>query len=201
MPRSRFPFRQTAPAGLSQSRRVLFHQKHYINVLQKLHISLPVRHIFRIKGGSAVRTVLKTLVLVGMPVSAGVFMILTAAVRYADLPDAVFPMLAELPILCGSALTGSAAARRCRHGGLWLGAVSAVLLTALWMAVSAVLYEIPRTFVVFVASVPVGMLGGVCGVNRPAPAVRKRAHRRLAWRADRNLRAEIRRNLREKRNI
>lgn len=147
------------------------------------------------------RTVLRACLLTGIPVSAAVFLLLTAAVQQTDLPEAVFPMLAAMPAVIGSWLTGHAAARRCRKRGLLRGAQSALLLTGLWCAAAVLIAKKPPGLLLFGISVPAGMLGGIRGVNTPAPRLCRRLHRIPAGLSDLRLRIEIRRNLTRNRNF
>lgn len=147
------------------------------------------------------RTVVRACLLAGIPASAGLFLLLAAAVQRVDLPEAVFPMLAAVPVVAGSCLAGEAAGRRGRRGGLRLGAAAALLLTGLWCAAAGVLMKKPPDPLLFGISVPAGMLGGIRGVNRPAPKIRRRLHRLPAWWAALRLRVETRSFLIGKRNF
>lgn len=153
------------------------------------------------KGGIAVRTVLRCCLLRGIPVSAGLFLMLAAVVQRVDLPEGIFPMLAAMPAVFGSYLTGASAGRRMRRGGLRTGAASALLMTGLWYAAACVLAKKLPVPALFGVSLPAGMLGGIRGVNRPAPRRGRRLHRLPALAAAVRFKIEFWRFLRVKRNF
>lgn len=122
-----------------------------------------------------VRCCIFCVLLCGVPVSAlGIFSaaVLASAV---DLPAALLPVLAELPVMLGTFLAAYRAGKRERRRGMRCGLRCGILLSGGWylLAGSSAGFGIP---VCMLVSVPCGICGGILGVSRPAPAIHRRMH-------------------------
>ena len=112
----------------------------------------------------------------GLPVSAAGFAASVLLVTAADLPRGMLAAAGALPLLAGCFCAGYTAGRRGRHGGLRCGAGAALLLTACWYAAACWILHQLRSPALFLAAVPAGSLGGVCGVNTVLPEPHRRSH-------------------------
>ena len=79
---------------------------------------------------------LVSVLLIGVPVSAALFLLHAALFSAMDLPAQLLPALAHVPVLLGAYLAARFAAKRRRHGGLWCGAQCALLLALSWYTLS-----------------------------------------------------------------
>ncbi|MBR5370766.1 MAG: TIGR04086 family membrane protein [Oscillospiraceae bacterium] len=121
------------------------------------------------------RFVVRSLILRGIPLSAaGMF---AAATLFAeiDLPAAVQSALANLPVMFGAWASAFYAGKRLRRGGILCGIYTSLLLSGGWyfFAGCHAGFGFPLCIVL---ALPCGIWGGITGVNRPAPAVRRRIH-------------------------
>ena len=123
-----------------------------------------------------VRTVLRAVLLCGIPVSVLGILAAAAVMTAAELPFSVYPFAAALPVLGGCLLAGCRAGKRARRGGLRCGLLAALLLTGLWYAAACLLcgrMRIPRLLLL---TLPCGMLGGTAGVNTKLPLPHRKIH-------------------------
>ena len=120
------------------------------------------------------RVIVISLLRTGLPVSAAGFLAAALLLTRTDLPDALLPAIAALPLLTGALLSGCDAARIRRRGGLLTGLCTALLLTAVWFAAGCVLRGRLCVPAVLPAAILCGGAGGICGVNLDAPLPRKR---------------------------
>lgn len=133
-------------------------------------------HTLPAEGGDGMNSVVRGVILRGVPVSVcgmlGAGLLLTAA----ELPLPAYGICAALSLTAGCFFAGMEAGRRRRRNGLFCGLSAALLLTGLWYAAAWLLLHSAGLPAVLLAAVPCGMCGGVIGTGRRAPALHRRLH-------------------------
>ena len=125
------------------------------------------------------RTMLRAVLTVGVPVSGMLFLLCAAVYTWTDLPFPLLRAAAVLPVLCGSYFAAYTAGRRLRVHAMRRGAETALLLTVLWY-LAAVLRAgkllLPYPLLL---TLPCGAVGGVLGAEKAQPMPRRRLHRHI----------------------
>lgn len=111
-----------------------------------------------------------TVSIVGMAGAAWFWLVMDCSERAAGIFGAV-------PLLLGAFCASLPSGRRLRRNGLAVGAVCGGLLTLLWYIAASVYCGVWRLPMLLVLTVPVGMAGGVVGVNCPPEPIRRRLHK------------------------
>ena len=138
---------------------------------------------------SVMRSVLRGVVLRGVPFSVCGMLIAGVLLTAADLPFGAYAGIAAVPLLAGSFFAGMEAGRRHRRNGLLCGGAAGLLLTALWYAAAWLLLHRAGLPAVGLAAVPCGMCGGVTGTGRRVPELHRRLHGAVSLRERLRLRA------------
>lgn len=128
------------------------------------------------------RVILRCCLLIGLPLSMAGMAAMAALLTASDLPPALYPLMAALPVLTGCLSAAAAAGRILRKGGIRCGAITAALLTGIWYTAVCIGTGELHSPLLLTAALPCGILGGVIGVNRTAPKIRRRQHTLIAAR-------------------
>lgn len=123
------------------------------------------------------RRILLACLFAGLPLSLSGMLGMAAALTVLELPMKLYPLFAALPVLSGCFAAAFLAGRRRRAHGIGTGALTALLLTAMWYAAAFCLTGHPGLPVLLLSSIPCGICGGICGVNTKLPLPHRHMHR------------------------
>lgn len=135
--------------------------------------------------------ILRMVILRGIPLSvlgmagmAWIWMLL-------DLPPIFLPILGVLPLTAGSFVAAHGAANRMRRHGLQTGLRCAAWLSGFWYAAVCLLTHCMGWMPAVLVTLPAGILGGICGVNRPSRALHPTSHLQTGMRQKWALRVQL----------
>ena len=122
------------------------------------------------------RTILRAVLLTGVPVSILLFFGAAGLFWLIDMPYGALPWLGGIPVAAGCCISAYHAARRLRRHGLRCGLLCTLLLTALWYAAHCLFlgeFCVPRGLLLHLVC---GIAGALWGLHREAPRIKKRHH-------------------------
>lgn len=111
-----------------------------------------------------------TVSLLGMAAAAWLWTVMDFSERAAGVVGAV-------PLVLGAFSASVPTGRYLRHHGLAVGAVCGGLLTGIWYMAASIYCDTFRLPMLFFLTLPIGMAGGVVGVNCPPVPIRRRPHK------------------------
>ncbi len=120
--------------------------------------------------------VIRMVLLIGMPISLVGMLGMAALCTVIDVPTTLYAYLAALPLLGGCLVSARMSGRRLRHGGFQCGMQTALLLTGIWWLMVLLVRGHAGMPWVLLAMLPVGMGGGVSGVQQTPIPIRRRSH-------------------------
>lgn len=114
--------------------------------------------------------------LAGVPVSCGMMFLCSLLLAVVDMPAGGRRFLAVVSVCAGCLAAGLRAARHRREKGILTGVLAGLGVWLLWYAAACFCVGIclPKLPVAYAVS---GMLGGIWGVNLPAPRIHGRSHK------------------------